>query len=438
MKISMLRKALICLALARSVGAIAQEYTLSDALSGQKIPLTMKPSQIPEDYRAMKLMGTGGGGLGDMFGMGSMFPVILAMGNNQMTSTESMILQIWPITWTRGDVVHIVGQDYVIAYGMDIAPNSLKTVGGLKKLPPFNLKLKLIKTTEMGSITPTPEWSKERYLRAIALVVNVRAATMRINQPNIRTSTDSTVAMPENNDPNTITKINVLENPTIKHGAQGGPGQPITESDLTNMTAPTIDPKTLPSMPPPTADRTGLEATDNSHATSMAATKTAVKSAGAMRPIDAALYKAALDNAKVVAGSMLLFAQDHNGIFPYVQGTRGALFLIAPYMKGMEAKTMNPVHGGEFHFNMSLAGVSMSDVMNPGQTPIFYDPFMWPNGTLLVGFADSHAMFLTVAEWAMVKRNLQLNLKKMGSPLPTNLGTGGNPNMSSGSAGGSS
>ena len=63
---------------------------------------------------------------------------------------------------------------------------------------------------------------------------------------------------------------------------------------------------------------------------------------------------------------------------------------------------------------------------------------MWPNGTFLVGFADSHAMFLTVSEWASAKRNLQLNLKKMGMPLPANLGTESNQNLPSGSGGGGS
>ena len=424
MNISLLRKALACLLLAPGAIAMAQEYTLSDALSGEKIPLTMKPSDIPDDFRAIKLMGTGGGGLGDMFGMGSMFPMILAMGNNTMTGTEAMVMQIWPITWTRGEVVRIVGQDYIIAYGMDLAPNSLKMIGGQKKLPPFNLKLKLIKTTEMGSITPTPEWSKERYLRAIAQVVNNKITTMRVGQ---QPSTQAHAILPENVDPNAISKINMIDNPGMKTpGAQ----TPITETDLGTMTAPTIDPKTLPPTQQGGAaeNNTGSEAITANHTT--VTPKTAVKAAAVIRPIDVNLYRAALDNAKVVSGAMLLFAQDHNGVYPYVQSTRGAIALIAPYMKGMEANTMNPAHPGMYHFNMCLAGVSMSDVINPGQTPIFYDPYMWPNGTMLVGFADSHAMFLTINEWVVAKRNLQLNLKKIGAPLPANLG------MESGSRGG--
>ena len=68
----------------------------------------------------------------------------------------------------------------------------------------------------------------------------------------------------------------------------------------------------------------------------------------------------------------------------------------------------------------------MSDIMNPSQTPLFYDPTMWPNGTFLVAFADSHAMFLTVTEWVQAKRNLQLTLHKIGSPMPANLGTESN------------
>jgi len=412
-KISVLRKALVCLALAPSVVAMAQEYTLSDALSGQKIPLVMKPADIPDDFRAIKLMGTGGGGLGDMFGMGSMFPMVLAMGNNNMSQTESMIMQIWPITWTRGEVVRIVGQDYIIAYGMDLAPNSLKMIGGQKKLPPFNLKLKLVKTTEMGSITPTPEWSKERYLRAIALVVNPKAMTMRVNHPGAPSTNDAN-STPQI-DSNAISKI--VENPNTKHSGQ------ITESDLTNMTAPTIDPKSLP--PTSGTGNTGENQGTDPMVAQPAPPKTAVKAASTMRPIDASLYKSALDNAKVASGAMLLFAQDHNGAFPYVQSAKSAFSLISSYMNGMQPNTLNPVHPGTFQMNMCLAGVSMSDITHPGQTPLFYDPYMWPNGTMLVGFADSHAMFLTISEWVLAKRNMQLKLKKVGAPLPAELGSGG-------------
>lgn len=415
MKISF-RKGLVCLLLAPSAVALAQEYTLTDALSGTKIPLLMKPSEIPEDYKAVKLTGTGGGGLSDTFGLGSMYPLILAMGNNQMPPAEAMLVQIWPITWTKGDVVRMVGQDYVVAYGLDLAPNVLKGMDGNKKLPPFSLKLKLIKTTEMGSITPLPEWSKERYLRAMAQVVEeprvaartkpvtiIKPQTESIPKAPIAENITTAIPQPSINTttPNDVKSVSTT---AIKTTPGVNPGESTTTTTLTTT--------------PGNTTTTGVVAENQTPST-----ETAVKGATAARAADAALYKLAIDNAKSLASAMLLYAQDYDGVFPYVQSTRGAEYVLYPYVKGTTIyKTQNPMRAGDFRFNMALAGVSMSQVTNAAEVPLFYDPSPWPDGTYLVSFADSHARFMTADQWSLSKRYLQIKLKKTGTPLPATLG----------------
>lgn len=119
---------------------------------------------------------------------------------------------------------------------------------------------------------------------------------------------------------------------------------------------------------------------------------------------------------------MLVYAQDYDGTFPYVQSSKGAEYVLYPYVKGLNVyQTMNPVHGGEFRFNMCLAGAKMADVIDAVNTPLFYDAFAWPNGTYLVAFADSHVKFLSAEQWDRVKKNLALKLKTYGKPLPADL-----------------
>jgi hypothetical protein len=149
---------------------------------------------------------------------------------------------------------------------------------------------------------------------------------------------------------------------------------------------------------------------------------TAVKGVSTERPVETALYTQAEQNAKSIASAMLVYAQDYDGTFPYVQSSKGAAYVLYPYVKGTNVyQTMNPVRGGEFRFNMSLAGVKMADITDAVNTPLFYDAFAWPNATYLVAFADSHVKFLTPDEWETVKKNLSLKLPKNGKPLPADL-----------------
>lgn len=359
-----------------SSAAFAQELSLNDALSGSNIPLTMKPYEIPDEFRAVKITQPNSG---DTIGLGAMMPTLVAIGAvNNLGTPGAMMLEILPISWTKGDTVKILGQDYIVTYGIDLGPSTLKGMSASKKLPPFSLRLKLIKTSEIGSIVPLPEWTKEKYLRAMAQVSSISPVAGR-----------------------TVSRQQVAINTTTAQPSQ----EPIATTPTT--TQPQTDANTVATTTPASETNT---------------TQTAVKGATAQRPIDADLYAAAEQNARSVASAMLLYAQDYNETFPYVQGSKGAEYVIYPYVKNVKVyQTLNPMRNGEFRFNMSLAGVPMGEITDPVNTPLFYDPFAWPNNTYLVTFADSHVKFLTADEWQSIKKNLVLKLKRVGNPLPANL-----------------
>lgn len=132
---------------------------------------------------------------------------------------------------------------------------------------------------------------------------------------------------------------------------------------------------------------------------------------------EAAKRTYALSNVKQVSTAMMILLSDTEDIFPYVQSTAQMFELTMPYMKNNElTKSVNP-NGGRLLFNISLAGVSSVDLEAPQDVPMVYDEKPWPDGRWLVGFADSHAKFLTQAEWDALAKNLKLKLKKHGKPI---------------------
>lgn len=41
----------------------------------------------------------------------------------------------------------------------------------------------------------------------------------------------------------------------------------------------------------------------------------------------------------------------------------------------------------------------------------------YPDGRILVAFADTHAKYLTAEEWKALQKNLKLKLPKVGKPI---------------------
>jgi len=389
MKIRTLCRGLALLAVMSAGFAHAQDYSLNDALSGETIPLVFKPVNIPADFKAVKILQSGSNQI-----------VTLNMATTEATTMgmpAEMFADLLPISWTNGQVINVAGQPFLVTYGIDLGANTMRAMTNSKKLQPFSLRLKLIKTSEISSITPMPEWTKAKYMRAMAQVVVETPTRLATNTPALPTATRPMVpaATVPTNEPQPVA-IN--------------PVQTTTQNEVSSNANPT-----------PTANTTEQ----------VRQTSVAVKGVAVERPIDAALYQQAEDNAKSIASAMLVYAQDYDGTFPYVQSSRGAAYVLYPYVKGTDVYlTLNPVRGGEFRFNMSLAGVKMTDIMDPTNTPLFYDPFAWPNSTYLVAFADSHVKFLSPDQWEIVKKNLALKLKRNGKPLAADLGlpaTAGTP-----------
>lgn len=124
-----------------------------------------------------------------------------------------------------------------------------------------------------------------------------------------------------------------------------------------------------------------------------------------------------LSNLKQIGTGLIILLTDNDDVFPYVQSTPQLFKFLEPYTKNQELfKTKNPM-GGEFRFNMSLAGVSATDIEKPAETPMFFESEAWPDGKRGVCFTDSHAKFVTKEEWDKMQPLLKLSLKRHGKPI---------------------
>jgi len=104
-------------------------------------------------------------------------------------------------------------------------------------------------------------------------------------------------------------------------------------------------------------------------------------------------------NAKQIALSLMMYANDYDDQFPYVQGTPQLQKLVRPYVKNDTLwKSLNPA-GSDFRFAMNLAGVASSMLPEPNRTPMLYESNPWADGRRIVAFVDSHVKIVSADEW---------------------------------------
>jgi len=101
----------------------------------------------------------------------------------------------------------------------------------------------------------------------------------------------------------------------------------------------------------------------------------------------------ALSNAKQIALATIMYANDFDNDLPYVQQTASVVEVLMPYTRNKEV-FHSPAKGGRFLFNMNLAGVNMTAVEYPAQTPLWIESLKDTKTRVAVAFVDGHAKLL--------------------------------------------
>jgi len=133
-----------------------------------------------------------------------------------------------------------------------------------------------------------------------------------------------------------------------------------------------------------------------------------------------------MSNLKQCARGLMLYADDFDNVFPYVQTTDTLIAVTRPYIKNDDFwKTYNPKSPGRFHYNLSIPGADLADLEHAAETPMLFDVFAAQRNprdenspwVFHVGYADGHAGALREKTWIAVQPNLYLELKRHGRPL---------------------
>lgn len=128
---------------------------------------------------------------------------------------------------------------------------------------------------------------------------------------------------------------------------------------------------------------------------------------------------ATLSNVRQAGLGLLMYCNDYDDYYPYVQSTKAAWYVEYPYLKTLDVfKTLNP-NGGMIRFNMGISGAVSSSIPSPAETVVMYESEAWPDGRRAVGFADGHAKLVSREDWAEMSKHLTpAGLKRAAKPLP--------------------
>lgn len=130
---------------------------------------------------------------------------------------------------------------------------------------------------------------------------------------------------------------------------------------------------------------------------------------------------AALTNAKQMGLATIMYANDYDDYYPYVQQTASAVEVLRPYTKNVEV-FKSPTKGGRFLYNLNIGGVSGTAIEFPAQTPMWIESLPDPKMSVAVAFTDGHAKLIPPTGMPDIKKAASQHFsrdKKM-RPLPPN------------------
>lgn len=122
-----------------------------------------------------------------------------------------------------------------------------------------------------------------------------------------------------------------------------------------------------------------------------------------------------LENGKALGKAMSAFISRNGGKLPVSTIPAVVQRKLFPYIKSSAIwSSLNP-KGGEFFFNVDLAGKTLKS-LNAKTAWIFAEQNMWSDKKKAVVFADGRSVFVTEAEWKKIARVTQPH--EVHQPMP--------------------
>jgi prepilin-type processing-associated H-X9-DG protein len=150
--------------------------TFADLLKGDRFPVSVKPSELPEGYRAFHIAASGTSDSSDSLSSPLamlMFVPMSTQGSGSRQMDTAKILAVLELTWTSGQTIRVVGSPeeaagstggevYLVAYKADLSISDLMAFSDKpSQAANVTLKLRLIKFDSISSVVPEPAYNRE-------------------------------------------------------------------------------------------------------------------------------------------------------------------------------------------------------------------------------------------------------------------------------------
>ena len=134
-------------------------------------------------------------------------------------------------------------------------------------------------------------------------------------------------------------------------------------------------------------------------------------------------HSESMSRLKNAALATIMYAADSDDYLPYTQSTHSTANVLMPYAKNKKI-FQSPLKTGNFEYNLNVAGVLMTDIASPAETPLWVETIKGSNDPSYIAFVDGHVAKKTQAE---LKKGMALKFKRKPNSKPLPAGYMANP-----------
>ncbi|HEX2952028.1 MAG TPA: hypothetical protein VHV83_21040 [Armatimonadota bacterium] len=117
-----------------------------------------------------------------------------------------------------------------------------------------------------------------------------------------------------------------------------------------------------------------------------------------------ALQEQSMNNLKQLAVGAMMYCQDNNELMPKITGSTN----IVKLLNLPEKCVLQPYSNEAYRYNMAVSGKALGIIQDPVQTPMFYEPTSWPDGSRIVAYVDGHVEQLSRGRWTQLQHKWKL------------------------------
>lgn len=119
---------------------------------------------------------------------------------------------------------------------------------------------------------------------------------------------------------------------------------------------------------------------------------------------------------KQIAVGALIYMTDYDDVVPAAPDTATLAAITLPYLKNIELWKSRHPDGGQFEFNVGIAGIKATEEKDAKNTVMLYETKAWPDGLRAVAFLDGHVDRIDEKHWATLKESMTKRLARNPKP----------------------